>query len=1855
MGTTAESPKRKCRRFLRSAAMLLAIAALCGLAQREALSLSISVQAPDGTPVGGFRYLVQEDTTYGTLPGTSCMPGQDPEQCHSLGFHRSYARVVKAGSCTGSPCDAGTLSAGRYFVSVLPDNADQDDGFANGGAGVRVVSDPGATLTITVQRNPIPTAQIRVFVFEDNFPINNAPDTPAEVGLPDFEILVFDAAGRFGAAGGQITQDAFGNPLGTTYDANGGVIQLGSGRIWSGADGYAVVPNVAPGKYGIQVVPPSGQGWQQTATIEGTKTVDAWVKAGEPPYFVEFGPPGPHVFIGFLRAFHDASVLDGPYAVRGQIRAIHNSRPPDFTFYTGAPVPSCWVGINQGVGGVGRGLAATPCNEDSTFEITGLPPGDYGLAIWDANLDFIFAVQNFTVTDSDVDLLDVPVFDWFFHLHASVFDDIDRDGFPDPGEAGLPNIPVNLRWRDGTIYQSAPTDLSGEIPFDEVFPFFNWLVAEVDYTRLEATGATIVIDGGGPVNGDMGWDYPSDDRLNPQPQCSETLADGTCIGPLHNIHTGNNLSRTITSAELGGPVLLEGFQGFMGQTSKIAFGKAPWGPGQNGGISGVVQYATTRAEQDPQLAVAELWEPGVPRVQINLYRDHDRDGTIDDLTVPADGAQLADSDNYPFGFADGSAGPGAEDLDRDGDGTFDPGDALQIVWSDSWDDGQPTGCQGETFYADGVPRDCYDGLRNFNQVREGVFDGGWAFMDYVPGGMQTGGEAVPLIADTYIVEAVAPPGYEHVKEEDKNVDFGLPMQPDPQALPPACVGDPHLVPDTYSLFPLVDDNGQNVPPYRAGTSPPLCDRKQVPLRTGQNAPVNFFLFTHVPIAGHLTGFILDDLSNEFDPSAPTFGEKYSPPYLPVSLRDWTGREFGRVYSDRWGSYNGLVPSTFSANLPMASGMSPAMFIACMNSPGPIANPDYDGTNDLRQFITDPHYQKHYSQFCYTFQYMPGTTTYLDTPVVPVAAFAGPSQFPFDCEFTDGTPGIYTASGPMGGPYAATTGVQITITSLGLTEVPNPEYDGTNNSKTLMRDFGFGDTPGVVRIGTTQLTIDGWSDGAITATIPAGTKTGQLSVERGDNHMRSVVGVTFTIGPLTLPGGGEGTVRYVNPDTTGWPAHPLQDAIDAAAPGDLILVAPGIYEELVVMHKPVRLQGWGPFAVTINAVKAPGEKLQAWRDKLRSLIDGGFVDLLPSQEVGWDLPEPSTFMTEEGPGIIVVAKNSNQLSQGGFVSAPNARIDGFGITGADTAGGIFVNGYARFLEVSNNRIFGNSGTWGGGIRVGFPFNTIEDPNGQIDYDDANNRSLNIHHNMVVGNGGQGAAGGGISLFTGSDNYRVTSNWVCGNFSMGEGGGVGHYGESRNGRISENTIIFNESFNQGVTVNGGGVFIGGGDPLNGPGSLTPGAGSTKVISNLIQGNLAGAGDGGGIRLQRINGLDVERFPNAVAQWHNIEIYNNIIVNNIATLAGGGISLQDAARVSIINDTIQNNESTGTAGEAFLPGSPNVSSAQPAGIVARAHSPELAAEFGNLTRALYGEFSNPALANSIVRHNRKFYFLIDPVADPPLFGLVPDLSDPLQVPVWDDLAVLGTATQRYLSPQYCLLSEDVPAGLYASNNIMPAGNVLTGNAEYFNGNRGQTIQQPEAKTSITAAPAFDEGGNFINIRFGPLTLTRPRLLPTDPLLPYGDYHLNPGSPAINAGPSGTSLNADLRRDFDNDQRPYRSGATTTRIDIGADETPVLTPAPAPPAGGMSAGSASLWRLLPGSTPEVAAQPAGSDSSSSNPANDPPAVDGTDSGIHPQGGVPAGTVNDAPAGSHRAKGDRVPSSRKTKAPKNSRKGDRR
>ena len=52
---------------------------------------------------------------------------------------------------------------------------------------------------------------------------------------------------------------------------------------------------------------------------------------------------------------------------------------------------------------------------------------------------------------------------------------------------------------------------------------------------------------------------------------------------------------------------LEGFQGFIGQTNAFLWGKRHYPDGENGGITGMVLYAVTRAENDPELAAAGRW------------------------------------------------------------------------------------------------------------------------------------------------------------------------------------------------------------------------------------------------------------------------------------------------------------------------------------------------------------------------------------------------------------------------------------------------------------------------------------------------------------------------------------------------------------------------------------------------------------------------------------------------------------------------------------------------------------------------------------------------------------------------------------------------------------------------------------------------------------------------------------------------------------------------------------------------------------------------------------------------------------------------------------------------------------------------------------------------------------------------------------------------------------------------------------------------------------------------------------------------------------------------------------------------
>jgi hypothetical protein len=572
---------------------------------------------------------------------------------------------------------------------------------------------------------------------------------------------------------------------------------------------------------------------------------------------------------------------------------------------------------------------------------------------------------------------------------------------------------------------------------------------------------------------------------------------------------------------------------------------------------------------------------------------------------------------------------------------------------------------------------------------------------------------------------------------------------------------------------------------------------------------------------------------------------------------------------------------------------------------------------------------------------------------------------------------------------------------------------------------------------------------------------------------------------------------------------VQTAIDAAKPGDLLMVDPGAHNEMLIMWKPVRLQGVGAASSVIDANAHPAGKLDPWRRKVDCLFGlalnataisgsnpydstGMFscpanmqfqVDRLPLEAtVGWDatlngniaeqLQEPTLMGAYEGAAITVVAKGvrfprgsqpfgadtfptgttlltanscttsrTNQTNPfpSNFWCNPSS-IDGLTIRDSSQGGGgIFVHAWAHNLQIANNRVTSNTGTVSGGISIGqgefppayvqngatpnadpgscytrslFPNNTVVN-NTQLPY--CHNLNVNVHNNSITNNNSLGdelfsgtpAGAGGVVICTGADNYRFNNNWVCGNLSTGDGGGFAHMGFSYNGDIEHNSFLFNQSVNPTIPTNGGGLIIMGSpdtDPVCGtapdadcaPGT-SDGTGPNLVINaNLIQGNAAESGSGGGLRFQGVNGTDVVTFPRQPQRWYSVNVTNNIIATNVAGWDGAGVSLQDALVVNFINNTVVSNDTTASSGVLFNtlgapiassnnpcapsdPAYPNclitTSTPQPAGLVAILNSATLRTDLGPLTLTCPTGHPNcksvsyPVLANNLFWQNRAF----------------------------------------------------------------------------------------------------------------------------------------------------------------------------------------------------------------------------------------------------------------------------------------------
>jgi hypothetical protein len=1293
--------------------------------------------------------------------------------------------------------------------------------------------------------------------------------------------------------------------------------------------------------------------------------------------------------------------------------------------------------------------------------------------MWDFPLDQVIDYRTVVVTVDNsvnnhvIDYGDIPLFRWFGWFSGYVFSDANRNGFRDRNpatgdwlEAGVPGQTIALRFRDGALYKFTTTDPTGYYEFSEVFPFYKWIVVERSASDTgKRTGSTMWVDNGGrfPVNSNppvpVNFADPStwyNDILTPQPQPEN----------------GGKGYRT----ELGDANTKAAFL-YMEDTSWVDWGKISYGPGENGGISGNVFYQAMRTEVNPAQAGQTWWATGIPRVKLNLYEDMNRDGIPD-------------------------------------------GPVLRTTYTQGWDDNFPTGCVDNVGRAQPFSPyiDCAEIIWTWGQIRPGVFDGVFSFKN--------------LPSGTYIVEVIPPPTYEIAKEEDQNIYFpaetltpGLlaPVTPGPLAPIPGlenpstvwpCVGAMHHIPEFETMFPELQVPTINFP-YDNTLMTPLCDRKQVTLTDGLNAAGGFPLFTQVPRAGRFVGLVTNDVVLEFNPTNVRKGDKLGPVWMPISFKDWQGNEITRVYTDEWGQYETMIPSSFTFAATDPSGIAPAILTVNLNDPGPIPLIDNvtglavtDPSTGQPKMITDPFYDPGYIQFASKWDVWPGRTVIIDTPILPIAAFTQ-AHGKLDCEFPDGTPVIAQVSGSAGGPYVPRAGTLIRISALTGVSVGS-----------VPRDFGFGTVPGAVTLGDMALDPVHWTNEIIVARLPAGATTGQLMVTRGDNGRPTVMGITVHVGGgVTRVGGGQ----------------TIQSAIDTANPGDLILVPPGIYKENLILWKPLRLQGYGPWATAINAGFFTPAAQTAWTAKVNALVAAGTVLAVPG--------ERADFFLEQGAGILVLSDNVL------FRTNPS-RIDGFLFTGAVQGSGIDVNGYVQNLVIGNNKIQSNQGFFGGGIRLGTPSIVLTDAVGNpvagaTTFNSNENTDIRIHHNHVDQNGALNG-GGGIGVFNGADRLQITQNYLCGNYSTALGGGIEHLGLSDNVVIDNNVILLNESFTEG----GGIVLTGEAVPAGAPATaLNVGTGNVTISRNLIQGNHAGS-SGGGIRTQLVNGQDVQANPADPTKWYRVDILNNMIVNNVGSHLAGGIAVADAANINILHNTIAYNDSTGTGTEAFggpcnplfqfncgpegpiegnAGGGSSASVVQAAGVVSQPH-------YANLQAVSGQTFSNPVLYNNILWHNRAFSW------DPTLNNFNGSLIPPADNAVYWNLSVFGAAPGMVLNPRYCVLDNNT-----ALDNTVSLGtdntNVLLDpkfTSPYFN---------VFEATSVGASM-----GNFVQVNYAPLVLTgNYRLLGTSPAI---DRAAAPGAiPALSGWPNAALLNFD----FDHLVRPFDVPTVTNNpsaADIGASE---------------------------------------------------------------------------------------------------------
>ncbi|MCP5099035.1 MAG: hypothetical protein GY943_26075, partial [Chloroflexi bacterium] len=1013
--------------------------------------------APDGPVLEGdevvqYQYLINIDNTgnptQDRLPGCAPSDSNYPDSCDwpSIREVPGAAPILTQGNQDDFN---GTLSSslilpttpGKYLVSVLA------NGYKVGGAHFSFFLpdvDPvtGANVLVPIHPHPLPSATLRIKVFEDISSVNGQFDAPAEQGLAGFHVIVNDTAGELSA-------DLFGNPLCTTYDANHNPTGQ-TDCLVSDANGDVVIPNVGPLRYDIVVVPPDGTDWVETTTLEGSPSWDTWLMEGGTGLdneFVVAGEAFPWTIFGFVRPtdlLNNTAVTGG---VKGTLvsAAVYLPQQGALPYYgdiwngfngskvTGT-IDNGWVALSDLQNG-DTAVYIDKANPNGTYEINNVPDGNYLFTWWDETLHYILDWMQVTVADGEMYDMGTPFLTgWFTNVSGYVFNDINQNGKKDPGEPGIANYLVVLRDRDNSEIDrmsiAVTTDGGGFYEFEKAYPMSSWMVLEAYNDRFYTTGIT----------------YQVENQVDPntgQPQSTTVVGDGVDVG----------------------------FLPILGQSATLDWGVHPYDGvlKDNGGIVGSVFYDTTINEFDPRFQAVEPWAPGIPHLPLNLY-------------AMVDCGTNANADCDATGIYELTA-----------DGAYAKGERLNTTTTEVWE--QPTDCIARD--ANGVPlpygapnqevlpldptgKRCIEAPLMGTQIQEGFasLDGNWGFVDgcFGLGGATSegvcadGSEPLSLPAADYLVEIAVPddaygrPLYQVAREEDVNVFGG--DQYVPAVPPPACAGALHTVdvagvgvdgPDAV-VNPSFAENGGS--PYE-GQDKPLCDVKLVTLDNGKSIAPAFTLFTNVPIPGKWKGYIIDDLALSTDPTQINFGEKAGLANSPIGLYDFTNRLITTFESDPNGVYEILLPSTHTVSCPSPSGICANMYYILGNDPGQPGN-------------LNPNYNPQYRTIGATFEIYPGL------------------MVPSDLAPTQIVPGILAGGSMYTTPPQCTINDPLNPLTPELFAVSQPYVNGSGSI--TVQGQGFGAVQGEVTLDGTPLPITAWSDATIDVDIPATTLAGAYQME-----------------------------------------------------------------------------------------------------------------------------------------------------------------------------------------------------------------------------------------------------------------------------------------------------------------------------------------------------------------------------------------------------------------------------------------------------------------------------------------------------------------------------------------------------------------------------------------------------------------------------------------------------------------------------------------------------------------------------------------------------------------------------------------